>query len=40
METTAELKDVELQDSYGATQRLGELWRDQPVAVVWLRHYG
>ena len=40
METTAELGDVELQDSYGETQRLGELWRDQPVAVVWLRHYG
>jgi hypothetical protein len=40
METTAELKDVELRDSFGETQRLGELWRDQPVAIVWLRHYG
>ena len=40
METTAELRDVQLQDSYGNTQRLGELWRDRAVAVVWLRHYG
>lgn len=40
MEATEELNEVELRDSYGDTKRLGELWLDQPVAVVWLRHYG
>jgi hypothetical protein len=35
-----ELEDVVLQDHTGAEVRLGDLWRDRPVALVFLRHYG
>lgn len=34
------IKDVELPDSYGETRRIGDLWSEQPVVLVWLRHYG
>ena len=34
------IAEVVLPDSYGEEVRLGELWRDQPTGVVWLRHYG
>lgn len=27
-------------DSTGAEHRLGRLWQDQPVALVFLRHFG
>ena len=40
METTNSLAGVELPDSDGNTHRLEDLWRDGPVIVVWLRHYG
>jgi hypothetical protein len=36
----AVLQDIVLKDSTGADVRLGDLWRDRPVVVVWLRHYG
>lgn len=29
-----------LPDHDGSDVRLGDLWRDGPVALVWLRHYG
>jgi len=32
--------DVVLSDAAGEQHRLGELWRDQPVVVVFLRHFG
>ena len=34
------IEDVVLPDSYGREQRVGDLWKDQPVVLVWLRHYG
>jgi hypothetical protein len=36
----AALNAVTLIDSTGAQQRLGELWADRPVALVFLRHFG
>jgi peroxiredoxin len=38
--TANELADVTLPDQDGNEVRLGDLWRDQPVVLVWLRHYG
>lgn len=40
MTSLAAIEDVELPDSYGQTQRIGALWAEQPVVLVWLRHYG
>jgi hypothetical protein len=34
------LDDLVLPDHDGEPVRLADLWRDQPVALVWLRHYG
>jgi hypothetical protein len=34
------LADVVLPDHEGNDVRLGDLWYDGPVALVWLRHYG
>jgi hypothetical protein len=34
------LADIVLPDQDGREVRLGELWRERPVALVWLRHYG
>src|SRR6476661_7303672 len=36
----AALSDISLADSRGQTHRLGDLWRDQPVVLVFLRHFG
>lgn len=36
----SELADITLPDQDGAPVRLGDLWADGPVALVWLRHYG
>jgi hypothetical protein len=38
--TSEALADVVLPNQDGADVRLGDLWQDQPVALVWLRHYG
>ncbi len=35
-----DLADVVLQDHHGDEVRLGDLWRDQPAVLVFLRHYG
>lgn len=35
-----ELADIELEDWRGKGVRLGDLWRDGPVVLVFLRHYG
>ena len=32
--------ELELLDPSGSKVSLGELWRDGPIAIVWLRHYG
>jgi hypothetical protein len=34
------LADIVLPDHEGAEHRLGDYWRDRPVALIWLRHYG
>ena len=34
------LADIVLPDHEGHDVRLGELWSEQPAALVWLRHYG
>jgi hypothetical protein len=34
------LAAVELPDASGRRQRLGELWREHPVVLVFLRHFG
>jgi hypothetical protein len=38
--TADALADIVLPDHDGNEVRLGELWRDRPVVLVWLRHYG
>ena len=35
-----ELADIVLQDHRGEEVRLGDLWREQPAVLVFLRHYG
>jgi hypothetical protein len=35
-----ELAEIVLPDQDGEPVRLGDLWRDGPVVLVWLRHYG
>ena len=34
------LADIVLPDQDGHDVRLGDLWRDGPAVLVWLRHYG
>ncbi len=34
------LAEVVLPDQDGRDIQLGELWRERPAALVWLRHYG
>ena len=38
--TADELADIVLPDQDGNPTRLGDLWRDGPAALIWLRHYG
>jgi hypothetical protein len=35
-----ELADMVLPDHEGNEVRLGDLWKDGPAVLVWLRHYG
>jgi hypothetical protein len=34
------LADIVLPDHDGNEVRLGDVWRDGPAVLVWLRHYG
>ena len=34
------LADVVLTDAGGDAVRMGDLWANRPVVLVWLRHYG
>ena len=34
------LADLELPDAAGAAHRLGDLWADRPIVLVFLRHFG
>ena len=36
----SDLEDVVLPNQDGTAVRLGDLWHERPVALVWLRHYG
>jgi hypothetical protein len=36
----ADLAAVVLRDDAGAPVRLGDLWRERPVVLAFLRHYG
>jgi hypothetical protein len=36
----AALSEASLADSTGASHRLGDLWRDRPIVLVFLRHFG
>lgn len=36
----AALSNVRLADSTGTTHRLGDLWADRTVVLVFLRHFG
>jgi hypothetical protein len=36
----AVLSDTSLVDSTGDSHRLGDLWRDRPIVLVFLRHFG
>jgi hypothetical protein len=40
MTDVAGLEDVRLPDSAGNEVRLGDLWSQQTIVMVWLRHYG
>ena len=35
-----ELGDVVVKDGEGRDVRLGDVWREQPAVVVFVRHYG
>lgn len=39
-EHAGELEDIALKDQNGADVRLGDMWRDRPAVLVFLRHYG
>lgn len=34
------LRDLEALDTKGETVRLGDLWADRPVVLVFVRHFG
>jgi hypothetical protein len=34
------LADIKLPDADGAMHRLGDSWRDRPIVLVFLRHFG
>jgi hypothetical protein len=36
----AGLSDISLPDADGVEHRLGDLWADRPVVLVFLRHFG
>ena len=40
MRLATRLSDIELTDSTGAPLRLGSLWQDQPIVLVFIRHFG
>jgi hypothetical protein len=39
-QASATISDIHLPDAVGADTRIGDLWKDSPVVLVWLRHYG
>jgi hypothetical protein len=35
-----ELADAAVSDADGKEHRLGDLWKDKPAVVLWVRHFG
>jgi len=40
MRLATRLAGIELEDAEGWRQRLGDLWKRQPVVLVFIRHFG
>lgn len=40
MRTLSRLSPIELSSDLEQRTRLGDLWRDQPVVLVFIRHFG
>ena len=40
MERVEELGEMSLRDADGREVHLGDLWRERPAVLVWIRHYG
>jgi hypothetical protein len=40
MRNADELAEIALPDQDENPVRLGDLWRERPAVMVWLRHYG
>lgn len=40
MNAAQRIADIELADPESRAVRLGDLWAERPVVLVWLRHYG
>ena len=40
MSIAAKLSTIELSDWEGKSHPLGELWREHPVVLVFIRHFG
>ena len=40
MNAAEKIADLHLVDTAGDAVRLGDLWAERPVVLVWLRHYG
>lgn len=39
-EMTTKLDDIKVFDEKGASTRLGELWKERPAVLVFVRHFG
>ena len=40
MRIATRLSGIELSDWTGEPRRLGEFWREQPIVLVFIRHFG
>jgi len=40
MRTATKISGIELSDWRGESIRLGEFWKEQPVVLVFIRHFG
>jgi hypothetical protein len=40
MRTAIKLSGMELSDSTGSRVRLGTLWQERPIVLVFIRHFG
>jgi hypothetical protein len=40
MPLATQLSRIELEDAEGAAWRLGAFWRERPVVLVFVRHFG